>query len=132
MQINKWKYLCTCAPCTAQDYINFGWPPDWNSYPNTPWQSWRVFLSLSFLGRSDGWVQGMTPPWGMIMPLVRILISSSLRMASWMCLGVIRLFFSYLQQVRCKFNKNKIKLINRCDNMCRRCRMINDLKIFTK
>ena len=50
-----------------------------------------AFLEV-FLGRSTAWMLGSTPPWAMVTPPKSLFNSSSLRMASCKCRGMILVF----------------------------------------
>merc|ERR1719432_375585 len=50
------------------------------------------FALALFLGSSTAWMLGKTPPWAMVTPARSLFNSSSLRIASWRCLGMMRDF----------------------------------------
>merc|ERR1719500_160982 len=50
------------------------------------------FALALFLGSSTAWMLGKTPPWAMVTPARSLFNSSSFRIASWRCLGMMRDF----------------------------------------
>ena len=88
----KKKYRCICLKESL--FLNVVWPkngPNYSLVMQKP-QEQEVYFFSVFLGRSTAWMLGSTPPWAMVTPERSLFNSSSLRMASWRCLGMILVF----------------------------------------
>lgn len=101
-------------------HLTFSFPRVWNSHAwtffktknqDTKIQCWETNYSLEDLLMSDLWMCGITPPPAMV-PLIRVSSSSSPRMASCKCLGVIRFTFKSLLAFPANSNTSAVKYSN--------------------